>query len=281
MRWAKIVLPFAAVLCTGTLLVNGFTGGAGDSNNDTEGFFEAFETAEGSGMADAETEFEAAEGSSMAGAETENDSDSADSERDVTGVMDEYRSFLGMDDIPWTGGERIFTEGLKFMTEDVNGDGIPELFVKSPVDVYGTMGIYSRNKSGICDICYGDDMGWYYPGTGVFVVLSELSKDGNPVKETEVYYYLEDISERTEPIEGRSFNVGVHIHYFDEREDQYMLYDAYDGENGEEYAETAPHYISQAEFEGKLSELTGSASKTNLDGSWIENTKENREKYLQ
>lgn len=288
MKWAKITLSFAAVLCTGTLLVNGLTGSTDGSEGASEDFSGAFEESEGNRIDasadvndtdDTRTE-DAGRMEDTKAAETSGNPGSTGGKRDAAGVMNEYRGFLGMEDIPWNGGERLNTAGLKFMTEDLNGDQIPELLVKSPVDIYGTIGVYSCKKSGMFYVCYGENLGWYYPGTGVFVILSEVSQNGNPIKEHEVYYYMEDISERTEPVKSWSLNTGVHTRYFDGREEQYVWCGVYDEAREEEYAEATQTYISQAEFEDKLAQLTKNVSKTEIGDNWIENTKENRDEYL-
>lgn len=190
-------------------------------------------------------------------------------------TMECYQKFLSRETIQWTGGEEIMvTEEFQFFVEDITGDGIPELFVKLPYYCYGWVGIFTRVSGVAEDIAYCDEPGGYYPGTGVYTVVSNVDYQGNPIeKTTESYKYLKDLSQYSSGVVKGQTSVGD-----TETKDgatQYYWSGVYNADAPNDWEE-----VSQEEFESELQTLTNGVEKVQIPTNWQYNTEENRDQYL-
>ena len=188
-------------------------------------------------------------------------------------ALKRYRDYLSRDTIYWTGTEGTgvpVTEQMKFMTEDLNGDGIPELLVKNTEDIYGLIEIYTCGEFGVNEVTSCDELGVYYPGTPVFT---------EPVRHTiiyENYLYLVGVPDANA---SWRLKVGEICNY--DTGTEYYWYGVYEEDTADEWYDNGATPLSEAEFQAKLDELTGGAERTELsEDDWHDNTAENRQKYL-
>ena len=199
-----------------------------------------------------------------------------------TEAMESYKKFLSGETIRWVDGDPLVSAGMQFMTEDINGDGIPELIVHNrEYPEFGTIGVYTYH--GFTDeLCGGDELGSYYPGTGVFTSVHLVTKsDGNLSKTEEVYWYLKDTSELSTAARmvNWQLQIGLHETMNDGADDYYWL-GVYHDDESEAWANGSHDPISQEEFETSLQSLTGGAEKVQIQPNWVDNNEENREAYL-
>lgn len=199
---------------------------------------------------------------------------------ECTEAIEGYKRFLSRDSIPWNGGEEILlSEAVQFLTEDITGDGIPELFVRIPSYCYGWIGIFTCVSGTIEDISYCDELGGYYPGTGVFTSLATADYQGNTVeKSTENYQYLKDISEYSSGVVMWRTTIGSTT--TKDGTTEYYWQGVYDEETEEKWAEASWEAIPEEEFESNLELLTSGVEKLMIEENWLDNNEENRDKYL-
>lgn len=198
-----------------------------------------------------------------------------------TEAMAAYRKFLSEDTILWVDEKPLFAGGVQFMTEDLNGDGVPELIVHNrEYPEFGRIGIYTYH--GFVDaVGGGEELGFYYPGTGVIVERYIVTKTSGEVsKVQDLYIHLGDAAELpdTRIVKWR-LPIGL-----DETltggEERYYWQGLYAEEIQDEWAIRSTEPVSREDFEAHLSELIGGVSPVQIEAAWVNNNEENRNQYL-
>ena len=195
-----------------------------------------------------------------------------------------YDRFLSRDAIPWNGGEEVDVLAAQFMTADLNSDKIPELLIRLPHSLYGSIGIFTYRpaKDGIDDISYCDEINGYYPGSRVFEATSVSKKDdGTVISTTELYNYLPDVTDETAESDFIPWTLAVGFHEnHNSRGDNYYWQGIYTKEKQDEWAAGSIDPVAKETFEAQLAELTDGAEKEALPDEWADNTPENRKNKL-
>ena len=84
-------------------------------------------------------------------------------------AINAYRKFLSTSTIEWS-DKSYASDSFSFMIEDINLDGIPELFLQANSNVShyeGYEAVYYYYNHQVVQISKADDIGEYYPQTGI------------------------------------------------------------------------------------------------------------------
>lgn len=197
-------------------------------------------------------------------------------------AMEAYREFLSEDTILWVDGDPLFAGGVQFMTEDINGDGVPELIVHNrEYPEFGRIGVFTYH--GFVDgLGGGDELGFYYPETGVFTTTYIVTKTNGEVSKTQdVYLYLEDAAELSTATQIVKWRLQIGLHEtLASGEERFYWQGIYEKDHQDEWAAGSTEQISKEAFETNLSALTGGVEGTQLVADWLNNNAENRNQYL-
>lgn len=198
-------------------------------------------------------------------------------------AMEAYRKFLSEDTIRWVDEEPLFARGVQFMTQDLNGDGVPELIVHNrEYPEFGRFGIFTYHGF-VDDVAGSEELGSYYPGTGVLVLPYVVTKTSGEIsKRQDLYVHFPDAAElsTSEQLVNWQLQIGLH-ETLANGEERFYWQGIYEKERQDEWAVASTVQVDQETFEANLLSLTGDAVQTPLEANWLDNREENLNQYLQ
>lgn len=174
-------------------------------------------------------------------------------------AINEYKNYLGKKKIKW-GNKYADSKYAKFMLNDVNADGIPELFIdmssagnKFPLSYADDwQKIYCYNNGKITEVGGGHNIISYYPLSGIVSIGTALSA---PIADQICYYKISK--------DGKSSMIAYSTEY---------AIESY----GADY--WFGKYMTKSEFDKILRKTVGKKKIKIKENEWYKNTANNRKK---
>lgn len=198
-------------------------------------------------------------------------------------AMETYKKFLAQGSVSWITEDFAMDESIKFMTKDINEDGVPELFLLAPYRDVRRCESYTVVSDGMMELDAFDEFNGYYPGTGVFSCkLYENDHTFDQGGET-WFYYMDDSSKYSiMDLNANNMAIGLIKNAFPkiERPAEYHWGGILIEGNEDMRYEKFKQSISETDFYTNLKELIGDTELVSIAEEWIDNTEENRNAYL-